>query len=290
MATATLSLREKLAKRGVTVAPVAEKEPTPTMTEMEIPEELRDKFIVLCDLGFVSQNLERILDKQRKPAFALDLLKIWVKKMWASRSVPDNFRVKYHRDGLITDCCANFLVKFRKEGLGTKIRKDIPQGMTVEEWAMKTLTSGVVGLTSANAKKFVQEEFVIEETMTIELSSLDACAEGTPQKTLVDKLVEYLGARPKGKANDVKLPPVTDEENAIAVHTIQTVTLKTGLSARIFTYCETEEQLLKLLQWIAVTQQISDFIVGEGDEQAVRQQRLGDTILKYLPVDVKKSK
>lgn len=285
MATATLDIRSRLAQANIKIAAVEEKEPEASMEEMEIPSELRERFQVLCDLGFIDQNLKKVME-ERKGQMGLDLLKIWAKKMWASRSLPSNCRVKNHI-GPVTDCCANFIIKFRKNALQTM---KVPKGMTFEEMAMSTLTSGVVGLTPANAKKFVQEEIVITENFSIDLTALNAAPEGSPQRALADKFLGYLGAQPRGKANEVKVPPITPEEQLVAFTVTQTVTLKAGLSARIFTYCDTEDQLVKLLQWVAVTKQISDFIVAESDEQDVRKERLGKTLVRFLPVDVKKSR
>lgn len=251
------------------------------MREVVVPEAMRPKFIEFCELGYVGKSLEDTQKSHRSEVLA-ELLRIFVHEMWEGRKKPDNFRAVVPRITTTTDCSCNFVVSFRKDSLKDQVPKKeaIPKGKTFEEMAIANLE--VIGLGRANAKRFVQEEIVVEEVMDL-VNSFDylySCDEGTPQHTGAKKLLELTQCRTLAARN--KIPLFTDEEESACFVVKQTLSWKEGMAERLFTYCDNEDQLMALIQWIKPTFTLSMFTVGEGDEKRILEERLSKTVVRFL--------
>lgn len=252
------------------------------MREVLVPEALRPQFIEFVELGFINKGLEDVCKSHRSDMVDA-FLHIWVHEMWETRRRPDNFKAVVPRGtGPSVDCSCNFVIEVRKDGIQKKVPAphEIPEGKTFEEIVMGTLRK--LGISESNAKKFVQEELVIVQALDFK-ESLDvmyAYDNGTPQKSAVEKILTYMQLR--AKSGLAKLPLFTDDEEAVCLVTKQTVTLKDGLPDRLFTYCESEEQLMALLKWINPTPKLYMFSVGEGDEKRATEDRLAKTTVRFL--------
>ena len=277
MATKPADLLSRLKKK----APVQEttKAKKETMQPLVVPPNLRSKASDLCELGFIASGLDDVI-KARKQEMSAELIRIWAQQSIANRIKPDNFKVVVPRDNtIVEDCCFNFVLSFRKDGIKTP-KQDQLNGKTVEEVMIDTI-SGSGGPTVANAKCFVQEEIVVTETLEQRsLEELSAHDEGSVEQSAAQKIMAFLECR--APAARARLALITDEEVQACLYTKVVYTLKEGAAERLFTYCETEEQLLALLQWINVTPRYSLFTVGEADEKQVREERLAATTVRFL--------
>ena len=270
-------------KATVTAAKPAKKD---EMRQVQVPDALKDKFVRLCELGFTANALSGVIETQ-KDEFGWEVIEqVWAKEMWEARKKPDNFRVISFKANApasaAPDCIATFVVEFRKDSIKKKIPApdSIPDDSTLEEVMIKILKG--VGLSEEKAKKFVQDEIVVgESTSQKPYEVLLAGKEDSVEHSAGMKLLQYMQARPKN-GTTVKVEAFTDEEMAAVLVTTQTVTLKEGLANRIFTYCDTFEQLMKLLRWINVTDKLFNFTVGEADPRGDNEERMAATTKKFL--------
>ena len=253
-----------------------------TMQRLVVPDVLKRKFVDLCELGYISKQLSKVLDSH-KAEIGEALASLWAHEMWETRKKPDNYRAVSFSEGnpIIPECGCNFLLKFRKEGIKDQVptAEKIPEGQTFEEATMTILRK--IGLSELNAKRFVQEEIEVTEAFgNRSYDELNACEDGTPEKSAVTKMFLYMQCR--SQAAKAKLPLFTDEEEQACLMIEQTITLKEGCADRIFTYCDSEEQLFALLKWIKAVREFSNFLVGEGEEGRITQWRLAKTMVRFL--------
>lgn len=277
MATKSMSALDKLkgAAKKATAAPAKK---ATEMREKDIPSDLRKQVVELCELAAVYQGVEPQFE-QHKSAIAGEFFAIYVKEMWDNRTHPANFKVVNRHNGM-EDSKLNFILKFRNDGIKKKFSGELPENKTLNELVIETLIS-VAGLSEKNAHKFFSEEVEIKEKYETPLP-INEMAEGDNPlyKSIADKVLGYFFADTKAKS--VTLPAFTDEEKAAAWVLKQEVLLKDGVEERIWNYCESLDQLIKLLNFCAVTKQISNFDFGISDDLKTKTSRLKAAAAKYL--------
>jgi hypothetical protein len=230
----------------------------------------------VCTLGFLIDQVKSPMEQNKKAAQVI-FFDMWTGEMFKDQKKPDNFRVllpKLDDNGqpltALDDVRCTFQLKFRAAGIAKKVPKedDLPEGKTLQEVLMK----------------FVAEEIEVEDNFDLakSLNKMMATADDDPLHIVADKFLSYLQARTKSKDGMVKLPAITDEQEAAALVTEQTVSLKEGMLDRIFTYCKKVEQLRKLLTYCEVTLQVADFDFGMSDEPAAKADRIKSAIVEYL--------
>lgn len=276
----------------------------------------------LCELACIFDIIKPLFD-QHKGAAQEEFFLMWTEEMWQSRSKPDNFNVRLKQiadDGTLTaldDTQCQFQLKMpnnstatTRRGIGKKLpnEEDLPKldcicggkkdcelcegkgayQQTVAEVLIDMLVSNVVGLSEENAREFVDKEVCIVDDydFVMPINKMTQQKEGEALKALGDKLIAYLHARPRKVGGKVSLGAITDEEIAEGLNYYQVVSLKEGLFDRIFQYADDLEQLRKLLKFIEVTQQISNFDYGISDEADVKVDRIKKAVSRYLvPAD-----
>ena len=301
MAMKTLSPTDKLRrikKTSKKKEPKGKKE----LRVVAIPDSLQPKVRELCELSYLSHQLSPLISS-RQSAIGIEFFNLWTQEMWDTKRSPDNFNVmlpKLDGDGKSTgldDTKCQFQLKFRVAGVNKKapkyddLNEDVGEDddeITVEETLIETLQSGVVGMSEKNARKFVAEEIEVADEVTLAKTVEKMLAEkkGTVLRSVADKLTDYMHKRPtKEGGKVVSMPTFTDEEEEAAWVTDQVVSLKEGLLERVFTYCESVDELRKLLLWIEVTKQVSNFDFAIADTPTQRFNRLDDAVARYLMPD-----
>lgn len=276
--------------------------------------ELQPSIRQLCELAHIFDAIKPLFD-QHKGAAQEQFFLIWTEEMWESRSKPENFNVRLKRldaEGKPTaldDTQCQFQLKFRSAGISKKLpnEEDLPEldcicgrkkdcelcegsgtyQQTVAEVLIDTLVD-VVGLSEENAREFVEREVTIEDDydFAMPINKMTQQKDGEALKTLGDKLIAYLHARARKAGGKVSLDAITDEEIVEGLNYYQVVSLKEGLLDRIFQYAGSLEQLRKLLKFIDVTRQVSNFDYGISDEADVKVERVKEAVSRYLvPVD-----
>lgn len=273
--------------------------------------ELQPSIRQLCELAHIFDAIKPLLD-QHKSAAQEQFFLIWTEEMWEGKSKPDNFNVRLKRlnaEGnptALDDCQCQFQLKFRTSGISKKLpnEEDLPEldclcgrkkdcelcegkgfyQQTVAEVLIDTLVSDVVGLSEKNAREFVEKEVSIEDDydFAMPINQMTQQKEGEALKTLGDKLIAYLHARARKAGGKVSLAAITDEEIVKGLNYYQVVSLKEGLLDRIFQYAGSLEQLRKLLKFIDVTRQVSNFNYGISDEADAKVERVREAVSRYL--------
>jgi hypothetical protein len=288
----------KKSKKKAKAAP--EKKGDKDMRVLPVSEVLRAQVADLCEVATITGELNPLVD-QRKAAVGDEFFKLWTAEMWEGKKLPDNFRVVIPcSDRAMDDMSVNFILKFNlaptTNGIAKKVPKpdDLPpkpggkddETMTVQEVIVQMLTADPIGMSEANAQKFVDEEVIIEDQITLAGGSFDKMYYGKDetQKKIAELFLKYAQARPKKGEKTVRMPAFTDELEDELLVTKQIIKLKADLGARIYTYCESVEQLRGLLKLLAVTIQVSNFKFGISDEKPKRNERLLEAVCKYLVV------
>lgn len=252
---------------------------------VEIDASLRPQVVELCELAMLESRIEPLL-KQRKDAMAGRFFDIWTQEMWDGKSQPDNFNVIINGDSGLADTKCQFQLKFRKDVLKGKLPAEMPEDKTVQE-ILAEMISKITGMSEKAARKFVDEEVVIEDKTGL-VASFDEMyysADDNPLHKVAVLLLTYLQARPRGKANTVTVEAFSDELANEALVTYQVVTLKEGVDGRIYTYCSSLDELRKLLRFLSVTTQVSNFDYGISDEPAKKAKRLQAAVSRYITAD-----
>lgn len=258
------------------------------------------KVAKLCELATLYGEIDPLVKQHKKVAEEI-LFGHWAELLWKNKEQPDNPRViikKKDAAGNSTpmeDMKCLLQVKFRTAGLQTVLpdAAKLPEGKTVEEVLIETLTSAVVGLSEVNAKKFVAAEVEINDKVQL-FKSFDELyySEDPTEKSIGTKLLVYFQTRSEAKKTEKKkgkkteeLPPLkflTEEEFDMLLVTKQEVTMKDGLFQRIHTYCQSVDEVRKLITYIKATIQVANFEFGISDEPKDRIARMQKAINTYL--------
>lgn len=290
MAKTALSTADKLAALKKSSAPAEKKKSSAKeirvldMTERPLGSAVGE----LCELAYLVGQITPAAD-QHKMAVAESFFDLWTEEMFTTRKVPENFKARIKKrddkDVITTfdDMACNFILKFRSDGLSKKLpSKEDLKDKTVQEVLVETLSSGVVGLSPDKAKLFVEEEVLAIESTNLadKLEAMLASADGSDLKQIGDFLVSCLMADSKRELG--KLEPLSPEQRKQALRVDQTVTLKDGVEERLLSYVTTLEQLRKLLNFMSVTKQVSNFEFGISDEVQARNSRLTAVASRYI--------
>jgi hypothetical protein len=301
---------KKLKKKAKRKEPKGKQE----LRVVAVPADLKPQVRQLCELAHIMSVVDPLF-KQHKTAVQGEFFDLWTAEMWEKKVCPDNFNAKLKQlgaDGAETpldDTLCQFQLKFRTAGLQSKLpnEDDLPevdcecdsdpdcklcQGegtytKTVQEVLVEILMSAAVGLSEEHARSFVDDEVTITDDFdfAMPINKMTQQGEDSPLKTLGDKLVAYMSARPRKEGGKVNAAGITDDEVAEGLKYYQVVTLKDKLLDRIVKYAADVEQLRKLLTFIAVTKQVANFDYGISDEAVTRIERLKEAVGRYFVPD-----
>lgn len=274
------------------------KEKAPSKTEIRVIDftgtPVESAIAKMCELGYIEKQLKPVIEQHKKAAQDV-FFDRWTQELFDSKKVPENFKArikKKNKDGTpssMDDMACNFILKFRADGISKKIPGKTQldeEGKTAQEVILETITSGVVGLTPQKASEFVENEILVVEGTDLaeKLEVFLAADEGTDLRVIGDYLVACLTAESKKDLS--KLNPLTDAQRAASLMVVQTVTIKDGVEERILQYVENIDQLRKLLRFLAVTEQVSNYEFGISDDVDDRSERLTDVACRHLDLAV----
>ena len=241
----------------------------------------------LCELSHLSGELDPLITQHKASVGAL-LLRYWATDLWAKKTAPANPDIilkKLDPKGQPTafdDVKCQLQVKFMSNGLEKAVpkAKDLPKDKTLNEVIEEMLLSPVVGLNKTNARKFVTDEVIIADEVTFAKPLNEMY--GTDLERCADLLLAYVQARPKKGKTTVEVEAYTDAEESKLLVTKQTVKLKDKLFERICNYVKNVEELIRLIQFIRATVQVSNFEYGMSDTAQDRVVRLKEAVEIYL--------
>ena len=270
----------KKAKKTATKKPAAKKSKK-ELRVVDLSTGLQTKVLELCQLAHLEGIITPLL-KQRKGVVADEFFDIWTEEMWGDKTQPENFNTEVKKGGM-ADCKCQFQLKFRTNTIGKKLPNELPEDTTTEE-CLASLIARTTGMSAKNARKFVDSEVVVTDKIGL-MGTFDEmyyAEEGSVPNRIATLLLTYIQARSRSKDKKVKVEAFDDELAEEALVTYQEVVLKDGLGARVYTYCESLEQLRKLLRFLEVTTQVSNFDFGISDEVEDRTERLQDAVGRYI--------
>lgn len=284
-----LTAKEKLAAMKKTAKPKEAKASKSSIREIDMTSSDAERAVAsLCEVAYLGNQIAPLIE-QHKNAVQDIFFQRWTQEMFDTRKLPDNFKARLKKkDGdkatAFDDMACNFVLKIRADGLKSKLPKpgDMPEDQTVQEILIETLKSGAVGLSPDNAQKFVAEE-VVSIDKTNFADTLAAMLEAEPGSALAaigEFLVNCVNAESAKELG--KVPVLTPEQRAEAIRVEEVITLKDGVEERILTYVDTLDQLRKLLNFMSVTKQVSNFEFGISDEVKVRNERLTAIAGRYI--------
>lgn len=283
---APVAVIDPLARAKAKAKPKADAKDKGIQTLILSERPLADKVVEVCELAHIQDQMKK-LSEARQDDVATEFTRRWVKQMWEQKTKPENWKAQVNTSTGMPDCRANFILKFRQDCLKKKLPKpdQIPEGKTLQEVLVEWLMKPEIGMTEKNAMAFVADEIVIRDELTF-VASLDTMwnsEEGTLLKAMAVKIFTLIQTRSERDDGMVLIPGFTNEEEEALIQTQQVVTVKEDVAARVFNYCTSEEQLLKLLtSFLGVTQQVSNFEYAVSDEPAVRNQRTLTAVNRYL--------
>lgn len=284
-----LTAKEKLAAMKKTAKPKETTAKKSSIREIDMTGTDAERAVAsLCEAAYLGNQIAPLIE-QHKNAVQDIFFQRWTQEMFDTRKLPDNFKARLKKkDGdkatAFDDMACNFVLKIRADGLKSKLPKpgDMPEDQTVQEILIETLKSGVVGLSPDNAQKFVAEEVLsIDKTNFPDtLAAMLEAESGTLLAVLGEFLVNCVNAESQKDLG--KIPVLTPEQRAEAIRVEEVISLKDGVEERILTYVDTLDQLRKLLSFMSVTKQVSNFEFGISDEVQVRNERLTAIAGRYI--------
>lgn len=247
----------------------------------------QDTIVKLGEVAYLDGQFDPILG-QHKTAAQEALFNRITEEMWNTQRLPDNFKARVKKigpDGKPTtfdDIAMNFILKFRSDCLKSKLPKssELPEDKTVHEVLPDTLVA--LGLDKDKAHKFSQQEFEVVESTGLPEGGLDAmlaAEEGSDLRAVGDFILACVTAEGKELS---KIKPLTDEQRAAAMETTQTYKVKDGVEERLLGYVDSLDQLRKLMSFMSVTKQVSNFEFGISDEVTDRNKRLTEIAGRYI--------
>lgn len=182
------------------------------------------------------------------------------------------------------DAKVSFILKIRSDSLQKvlPLEEEVPEDKTVQEVTIEMIVNQC-GLTATKAKRFVTEEIKIsEKTNTPESFEKMYYGENAMYKKVSALVIKYSQARPKKGMKTVELEAFDDDMERALLHSEQVVLLKDGVEERVFMYCDSLEQLRKLLTFCCVTKQVSNFEFAISDDAKTKHERHKGVVDKYL--------
>jgi hypothetical protein len=274
----TKSIEKKLAGVAATTKPAKNGKETPIifLTDKNIESFLAEYVGLDAAIGFLEGPKKSL--KERIEKHFLDL---WLQTMWSQKTKPVNPRFATHKldkagkPSDVADCTILFQVQFQKGGLAKTIEnlpKSETEKKTTEQRLKEYLVSDAVGVSQETADALLNPitgEFLFEDVTEWAGSFNDLLKSDGLARSAANKILAYLKAKPKGKDETVSIPAFTREEQEAVLVRGQVARIKDGFYDRAATYCETLEQLKRL---IAVTNPKSvmsgsEFAVGDSQSQ-----------------------
>jgi len=266
-------------------------EPKAKKTEIRQIVVTDPEILTLIEIASLTGDLKP-LEEQHKGVVQSRLFDMWTEEMWRDKKKPDNFKAVIKKPNGLDDARCNFILKVNAKGLAKVAPDDsaLPKNddgevtKTVQE-VLAEMISEQCGLTPANAKKFTNEEVEITDEINL-ADTFDKMYYGSDEskKKIAGLLLAYIQARPaaKAKTNKVTVDAFDDELQENTLVTRQVVILKDGMEERVFTYCDSLEQLRKLLDFCCVTKQVSNFEFAVSDDPKTKHERHRGVVDKYL--------
>jgi len=276
-----------------TLAIAKEAKPKAKKTEIRqiviTDSDVSPQILTLIEIASLTGDLKP-LEEQHKIVVQNRLFDMWTKEMWDSKKKPENFKAVIKKPTGLDDARCNFILKVNEKGLSKVAPKksDLPRDedgnviKTVQEVIIEMMVAQC-DLSPANAKRFVDEEVKVVDQITLS-ESFDKMYYGSDEtkKKIADLLMIYFNARTKSKTGKVSVEAFTDELSSEAIEFQQVVLLKDGMEERVFTYCDSLEQLRKLLDFCLVTKQVSNFEFAVSDDSKTKHERHKGVVDKYL--------
>lgn len=253
---------------------------------------IESNILTLCELSQIGNTFDPLIE-QHKSAVQDLMFSRWTEEFWNNRTLPANFKARLKKRGqdgkatTLDDCACNFILKVRAQGLQKVLPSsaDLKEDQTIQEVLVESLMA-VVGMAEDDAKLFAQEELEVVESTGIPEGGLEkmlAAAEGSDMKIVAEAFLNFFMADSKRERD--KIPLLTAEQRSIGIQFSQKYLIKEGMEARVLTYVKSLEQLRKLLRFVNVTEQVSNFEFGISDEVKDRNKRITDIASRYINIE-----
>lgn len=282
-------LKETVKKSSSRKKPAAKKD-NRWVIKMGQGDNHRSQMEDLIELAHLSGEIKPLLEQRMNVGKEL-LFEMWSRKMWDTKSLPDNPRIvlpkiENGKETTMEDHRCMLQVKFRFQGLAKTFpdAEDL-EDETLHEVMVRTV-SDATGLSEKNANHFVTEEVIVEEKMNVRSISSMYYSNDETEKTIATKIISFIKARSNSKNGKGSVDLLTDDEleslEKSLWETDQIVSLKDGMFERVWNYCDNLEQLRKLLLFCNVTVQVSNFEYALSDTKSEQNNRAAKAAETYL--------
>lgn len=269
-------------KSASATTPAAKKDTRPVWV---IDQKENPDVVDLVQLSTITDQLESSR-KEHDKAIKAELLERFIGEWWDKKKKPENPRIvirKLDASGKVTsmdDMSFMFMVKYRSAGLSNVVpnAEDLPQGKTAEDVLLEMLQVAV-GISEQKALALLNEddgEITVVDQLQL-AADFDSLLNNDATSSAATKLLTYLMTN-----EDKKVPSLTPEEKESILQTKQVVTLKEGFFERAHMYVESADQLLKLINFVKATLQISSYEFAISDTPIERTKRLSQVANEYL--------
>lgn len=284
-------LKEAVKKSSSRKKPAAKKDDR-WVIKMGQGDDYRPQMEDLIELANLSGEISPLLEQRMKVGKEL-LFEMWTKRMWDTKSLPDNPRIvltkiQGGKDSTMEDHRCMLQVKFRHQGLAKTFpdSQELPEDETLHEVMFRTI-SDATGLSEKNSNAFVTEEVIVKDKPTLRNISEMYYEGNAIEKAIAEKIIKYTEARSKSKTGKGTVEFLTDDEfeslgDKGLWETKQIVSIKDGMFERVWNYCDNLEQLRKLLLFCNVTIQVSNFEYALSDTKSERDNRAAKAAETYL--------
>jgi hypothetical protein len=269
--------------------------PIISVTDKDIEGLLSEYVGLNAAIGFLEAPKKS--QKERLETYFFDL---WLHMLWENKTKPVNPRFVTHKrdkdDNLtdVSDCSLLFQVQFQKGGLD-KTLDSLPQpatekekNKTLQQRLKDYLISDAVGLSKKNADALLNPitgEFLFQEVTDWAGSFNELLlTQGGLASSAATKIFNYLKAKPEGKEEIVKLPAFTREEQEALLVRSLVARIKEGFYGRVTNYCDTYEQLVRLIDATNPKLVMTSAQFATSDPQSQVWKRFQNLIKPYLSV------
>lgn len=276
------NINDLMASVGNLAKTVAKVKKTDDRPQLDIDENTMRDFVNFSTIHAIFSDLKDH-DESLKSQVAEKLFTLWKDLIWNIKSIPGNPRIESKKNDL-SDITAIFQCFVKRDSLKYDPINDGSSDKTPFEKTVDMFVSLGLDLKMAkslveNELNFVTETYIPFEELASGVYERDVFKESTKeQKEAARKILSFLMA----DGETAQIETLTDEERSMVIRRKTNIFVKDGFFERVFTYCNSREDLDVILSIVKPVFFLSHIKFAISDSEADKFQRKMKTIENFF--------
>lgn len=278
------NIDDLMASVGNLAKTVAKVKKTDERPQLNLDENTLKDFVNFSTIHAIFSDLKDH-DESLKTQVAEKLFTLWKDLIWKTKSIPGNPRIESKKDDL-SDITAIFQCFVKRDSLKYDPINDDSTDKTPIEKTVDLFVSLGIDPEKAeslveNELNFITETYIPFEELASGIYERDIFKESSKQqKEAARKILSFLMSSSEGKTAQIET--LTDEERSMVIRRKNSVVVKDGFFERVFTYCDSREDLDIILSIIKPVFFLSHIKFAISDSEADKFQRKMKTVEDFF--------